>query len=95
MTKDNAKLLLPIIEAYSRGETIQIMQEGGCWKDIELSCLDFNSDPKYYRVKPRWLAVRKGSFNFENNPDVVDSFMGVPVSRIDRNNWDLFIEEQT
>jgi hypothetical protein len=92
MTRNNAKLLLPIIEAYSRGETIQTYADKTGWEDTIYSDLDFCSDPSMYRVKPklRWLAVRKGS-NFENNPDIID---GKALTSVDRNHWDVFIEEE-
>lgn len=51
MTPQEAKELLPIIEAFANGETIQIQREGRPWEDI--SEPNFNSLPEQYRIKPK------------------------------------------
>ena len=51
MNRQQAQDLLPIIEAYAAGKTIQVKSIiDGLWYDSgELS---FNSDPQNYRIKP-------------------------------------------
>lgn len=51
MTKEEAKELLPIIQAYAEGKPIQIKGLGGQWTDVNYE-LDFNSKISYYRIKP-------------------------------------------
>ena len=51
MNRQQAQDLLPIIEAYAAGKTIQVKSSiNGLWYDSgELS---FDSDPQNYRIKP-------------------------------------------
>lgn len=49
MTREEAKQLLPIIQAYAEGKTIQF-QNGGKWADIYET--DFHQSPNKYRIKP-------------------------------------------
>lgn len=50
MNRNQAKQLLPIIQAYAEGKAIQINQPFFGWEDsYELS---FNGDPSIYRIKP-------------------------------------------
>ena len=63
MTRENAKLLLPIIEAYANGETVQgkcDMADDG-WIDLEQPA--FEGALGYYRIKPKpreWWIVDNG-----------------------------------
>lgn len=51
MTRDQAKRLLPIIQAFADGKTIQTACYGDKWVDIEnLSSVNF--DAANYRIKP-------------------------------------------
>nr|DAF35803.1 MAG TPA: hypothetical protein [Caudoviricetes sp.] len=50
MTRENAKALLPIIQAYAEGKVIQINQPIVGWKDNNEPL--FNGDPSSYRIKP-------------------------------------------
>lgn len=50
MTREEAKKLLPIIQAYAEGKTIQINYPPTGWKDSYL--LSFNGSPSSYRIKP-------------------------------------------
>lgn len=51
MTRDQAKRLLPIIQAFADGKTIQAACYGDKWVDIEnLSSVNF--DAANYRIKP-------------------------------------------
>ena len=51
MTREEAKQLLPIIQAYTEGK--QIQQLSNKWKDInELSINCLLNNPELYRIKP-------------------------------------------
>ena len=49
MTIEEVKELLPIIQAYADGKTIQLFDEGK-WKDVYET--DFYGHPDKYRIKP-------------------------------------------
>ena len=49
MTREEAKQLIPIIQAYAEGKTIQF-QNGGKWYDVYET--DFHQSPDIYRIKP-------------------------------------------
>ena len=49
MTREEAKQLLPIIQAYAEGKTIQFLN-GGKWYDVYDT--DFHQSPDIYRIKP-------------------------------------------
>jgi hypothetical protein len=61
MTRDYAKALLPIIEQYAAGKTVQVFI-GGTWVDLDST--DFSSHPSHYRIKPEprewWLNEYNG-----------------------------------
>lgn len=60
MTREKAKKLLPIIEAYAGGKTIQHFIAGD-WHDIE-DC-DFSYEAENYRIKPR---IKKVPMTYED-----------------------------
>ena len=49
MTREEAKELLPIIQAWAEGENIQFLSDGE-WHDINQA--DFTCYPDKYRIKP-------------------------------------------
>ena len=49
MTREEAKELLPIMQAYAEGRTVQFL-DGGKWHDLYES--DFYESPDRYRIKP-------------------------------------------
>lgn len=49
MTREEAKEMLPIIQAWADGKIIQV-REKGRW--VELCIDDFNRSPDMYRIKP-------------------------------------------
>ena len=49
MTREEAKELLPIMEAYSKGKTIQIKNQD---KWVDLIEATFGASPDKYRIKP-------------------------------------------
>ena len=51
MTREEAKELLPIIQAYAEGKTIQHYSEENGWIDW-LNFVNFNEPPSTYRIKP-------------------------------------------
>ena len=50
MTREEAKELLPIIEAYSEGKEVQILDDVYGW--VEMKNLILNWSPNCYRIKP-------------------------------------------
>lgn len=54
MTREEAKQLLPIIQAFAEGKTIQVKVTDNRWYDWkdETDELNFNSGPQRYRIKP-------------------------------------------
>lgn len=52
MNRQQAKELLPIIQAFAKGKTVQMIDKNGEW--INCSCInfEFNSSPNSYRIKP-------------------------------------------
>ena len=49
MTREQVKKLLPIMQAYAEGKTIQFL-DGGKWYDVYDT--DFYQSPDKYRIKP-------------------------------------------
>ncbi len=49
MTREEVKEMLPIMQAYAEGKTIQFLDEG---KWIDLFESDFYKSPDRYRIKP-------------------------------------------
>ena len=49
MTREQAKELLPIIQAVAEGKTVQFL-DGGKWADVYET--DFHESPAKYRIKP-------------------------------------------
>lgn len=56
MTPENAKKLLPIIQAFADGKAIQYQANLGLWDST--TALDFNRAPERYRIKPEPIAVK-------------------------------------
>lgn len=54
MNREQAKNLLPVIQAFADGETIQVRTEKG-WEDLVNP--DFICLPDRYRIKPEPLEV--------------------------------------
>lgn len=50
MRRNEAKELLPIIQAFAEGKTIQVKAIDGMWHDDE-DVLKFDSSPQNYRIK--------------------------------------------
>ena len=51
MTREEAKKLLPIIQAYAEGKKIEICDNRG-WKDLVVDSPNFDCKPSCYRIKP-------------------------------------------
>ena len=71
MTREEAKEMLPIIQAYAEGKTIQFL-DGGKWADVYET--DFYQSPGKYRIKPepkyRPFKTKKECWNemMKHNP---------------------------
>ena len=51
MTREEAKELLPIIQAWAEGKTIQVQTDSKSWSDITKDLYPCNH-PSLYRIKP-------------------------------------------
>ena len=51
MTREEAKELLPIIQAFSEGKTIEIYSDSE-WQDLIIGNIKFDCKPSCYRIKP-------------------------------------------
>ena len=52
MNRQQAKELLPIIQAFAEGKTIQIKALDNLWHDDNGGDIRFYANPKNYRIKP-------------------------------------------
>jgi len=64
MTKENAHLFLPLVQALAEGKTIQYKSSSDQWIDSDKNGFAFNAPPDHYRIKPEprkplecWLYV--------------------------------------
>lgn len=51
MTREEAKELLPIIQAFAEGKTIEIYDNRE-WQDLIIGSIKFDCKPSRYRIKP-------------------------------------------
>ena len=51
MTREQAKELLPIIQAWAEGKTIEIYNNTE-WQDLIIESIKFDCKPSCYRIKP-------------------------------------------
>ena len=51
MTREEAKELLPIIQAFAEGKTIEIYNNTE-WQDLIIESIKFDCKPSCYRIKP-------------------------------------------
>lgn len=52
MTREKAKVLLPVIQAFAEGKTIQVHDSLNGWVDNHSETLSFSCGIDFYRVKP-------------------------------------------
>ena len=52
MTREEAKNLLPIIQAFAEGKVIEIFDDETGWA-VEKENPKFDLNPKFYRIKPK------------------------------------------
>ena len=52
MTREEAKELLPIIQAFIEGKQIQWLNDSNIWVDADNRGLSFNNSQSRYRIKP-------------------------------------------
>ena len=75
MTREQAKELLPVIQAFAEGKTVQVkagIKLGGSWCDI--STQGFSFDPLWqYRVKPEPRRIWKNRYGDYWGGGVFDS----------------------
>lgn len=89
MNREQAKELLPIIEAYANGEVIQYKAASGKWRTLGDDYYKFDSSPKKYRIKPKprecWVTIYNG--------DTISTAHTTKTSALeclgaDRDNWE-------
>ena len=56
MTREEAKELLPIIQAYTEGKVIEIFDDEIGW--VEKENPKFNLNPEFYRIKPKYRPFK-------------------------------------
>lgn len=52
MNREQAKELLPIIQAFAEGKAVQTIDKNGEWINCLYINFEFNSSPNSYRIKP-------------------------------------------
>lgn len=53
MTRERAKELLPVIQAYAEGKNVQVSVDGHTWNDVSSADARFELNvPSQYRIKP-------------------------------------------
>ena len=69
MTREEAKELMPFIQAFAEGKTVEFLNNDGMWEENKSPL--FCSEPKRYRIKPEpkyrpfkskeecWLEMQK------------------------------------
>jgi hypothetical protein len=66
MTRERTKLLLPVLQAWAYGKTIQVrVLPNGQWGEHESDPADFSNENWEWRVKPtprRWWAVLHSAY---------------------------------
>jgi len=93
MTREEAKEMLPIIQAYAEGKTIQYRNIEGEWEDIKVP--SFDGFPSDYRIKPEpkyrpfqtkeecWNEMLKHQpFGWINNKNTKDYYSIISISKI-------------
>lgn len=84
MTKENAHLYLPFVQALVEGKTVQIIDRYGDWRDTVRPA--FCEPPESYRIKPERQPldasdVPPGSV-FRHRDDSVTSYWAAPTTVI-------------
>lgn len=63
MNRDEAKQLLPIIQAFADGKTIQWFNDLGDWRDLKEA--SFHLPPDKYRIKPETIKIEYRRFLYK------------------------------
>ena len=86
MTREHAKNIKDIFNAFAEGETIQYKdREKGVKEWNDLNNPDFNCKPECYRIKPEgklmthkqlaeWCAMGNGQFTYKNTNSYYNEF---------------------
>lgn len=103
MNRQQAKELLPIIQAFAEGKRVQTIDKNGEW--INCSCInfEFNSSPNSFRIKPEsmyrqfkdaeecWQEMQKHQpFGWVKNKDKEDGTY-VMVTKVSDGRDDMVI----
>lgn len=99
MKRENAKILLPVIQAYADGKAIQIKNDDGSWADVGVNDLDFCCSPDEYRIKPEGIyrpyeSIDEMIADFKNRFCVIVPLEAMPwmwVKNVDTNLKQLIV----
>ena len=58
MTREEAKELLPIIQAFAEGKTIQYKADHGEWTDLKTDLMCGIAESFRYRIKPKYRPFK-------------------------------------
>lgn len=83
MTREQAKSLLPVIQAFADGKDVQVRVDGGQWitrHSKEVPYLNFDNESWEWRVKPQpreWWIIQfsNGVTSVHNNKSITESFI--------------------
>ena len=66
MTKEKAKHLAEIFNAYAEGKTIEVLLDGG-WREVNLDEYSLDAENEHYRIKkePKYRPFRSAKECFE------------------------------
>ena len=51
-TRENLRKILPVLQAWAEGKTIQVRLPRDEWDDVTVETLKFDGRPEDYRIKP-------------------------------------------
>lgn len=97
MKREDAKKLLPIIQAYAEGKKIQVKFPDDSWHDAVIP-IDFDCEPDKYRIKPEeayrpYKDCDEMIEDFKKRFNVAVPDYAMPLIWVESNNDKQFITE--
>lgn len=91
MNRDQAKQLLPIIQAFAEGKTVQWFNDLGDWKNLKEA--SFHLPPDRYRIKPETIKIEHRRFIHKHPSKDVFSVICVNTKAevIEVETWPTFV----
>jgi hypothetical protein len=95
MNRERAKELLPIIQAFAEGKTVQARLSGGKWHGVSypyfiLLTTTFQADDYEYRIKPEPLECWVRVFDGHAGP-VVSTVHETRVDALNTDDEDIYV----